>query len=86
MSANAYVLVTVDPAKTSEVADRLKSIPRALVREVMGPYDIIVELEEDSTAEVGRVVVSGIRSISGVISTVTCIWIEGVFGEGGGGE
>ena len=86
MSAYAYVLVTVDPTKTAEVADRLRSIPRALVREVMGPYDIIVELEEDSTAEVGRVVTSGIRSISGVNSTVTCIWVEGVFGAGGGGE
>ena len=48
MAANAYVLLTVEPQLTDEVAARLEAIPRALVRQVLGPYDMIVELSEDT--------------------------------------
>lgn len=85
MATNAYVLVTADPTQTQKVGERLRAIPRAVVRDVMGPYDFIVELEEDSTAELGQVVRLGIRSVPGVTSTVTCLWIQGS-SEGGGGE
>ena len=36
MAANAYVLLTVEPQLTDEVAERLNAIPRALVRQVLG--------------------------------------------------
>ena len=86
MAANAYVLVNVDPAKTEAVVSRLRSIPGASVQEVLGPYDVVVELAKDTTVDITGVVRSQIRSIPGVNSTVTCIWIEGLFGEGAGGE
>ena len=42
MAANAYILMNVDPAKTPMVLERLRRIPDAFVREVLGPYDIIM--------------------------------------------
>ena len=73
--ANAYVLITVDPTKTRAVADRLRSIPGALVREVLGPYDFVVELEADTDEDLTAALRTKIRAISGVTSTVTCIWM-----------
>ena len=86
MPANAYVLITVEPARTDKVVNRLHTIPGALVREVTGPYDVVVELEKDTTVDITSVVRSKIRSIPGVTSTTTCVWFEGSFGQGAGGE
>ena len=77
MAANAYVLVNVDSDRTEAVVGRLRSIPGASVHEVLGPYDVVVELTGDTTGDIAGVVRSQIRSIPGVTSTVTCYWIEG---------
>ena len=84
MAANAYVLLNVEPQKTDEVAERLSEIPRALVRQVLGPYDIIVELAEDTAVDITSVVRSKIRPVPGVTSTVTCLWLEGAEAQAGG--
>ncbi len=86
MAANAYVLVNVDSDRTEAVVGPLRSIPGASVQEVLGPYDVVVELTGDTTGDIAGVVRSQIRSIPGVTSTVTCYWIEGLYGEGAGGE
>ncbi len=86
MAANAYVLLNVDPARTSQVIKRLRAVPGGAVREVTGPYDVIVELERDSTVDLTFVMRSKIRTIPGVISTTTCLWIEGPLGHQAGGE
>ena len=52
---SAYVLVSVEPARTQEVLDRLRTIPHAIVREVLGPYDMIVELEADTSENLASV-------------------------------
>ena len=85
MAANAYVFLNVEPARTKEIVAVLEKIPRALVREILGPYDVVVELEEDTTADITAVVRTNIR-IPGVTSTVTCMWMEGPFGNGAGAE
>ena len=51
MSANAYVLLTVEPARTGEIVDRLRSISGASVQEVLEPYDVVVELTSDTTVD-----------------------------------
>ena len=84
MSANAYVLLNVEPQLTDDVAERIAAIPRALVRQVLGPYDMIVELSEDTAVDVTSVVRSKIRPIPGVTSTVTCLWLEGAEVQAGG--
>ena len=48
MSANAYVLINVEPERIQEVVERLCIIPGGIVREVVGPYDVVVELEADT--------------------------------------
>jgi len=86
MPANAYVLLNVDPAHTGDVVRQLSTIPGALVREVTGPYDVVVELERDTVVNITSLVRTKIRTIPGVTSTLTCLWIEGSFGQDAGGE
>ena len=74
MAANGYVLITVDPAKTKGVRDRLQGISGAIVREVLGPYDFVIEVEADTEEDLTGMLRNKIRSISGVTSTVTCLW------------
>ena len=86
MAANAYVLLTVEPAKTAMIVDRLRAIPGALVREVTGPYDVVVEITRDTTVDLTSLVRSKIRGIPGVTTSVTCLWIEGFLGPDAGGK
>ena len=74
MAANAYVLIAVDPAQTRSVAEKLVAVPGAMVREVLGPYDFDVELEADTEEDLTSALRNNIRHISGVTSTVTCLW------------
>jgi len=74
MPANAYVLINVEPASTGAVVERLRAIPRAVVREVLGPYDVIVELEADTQEDITAILRHKIRPVYGITNTVTCIW------------
>lgn len=84
MAVNAYVLVNVDPQESVNVLERLQAIPKAFVREVLGPYDFVVELEEDTVVDITSIVRAKIRPVPGVTSTVTCLWTEGVDVRAGG--
>lgn len=75
MPANAYIMLNVEPAKTQNVMDRLHALPGALVHEVLGPYDIIVELEASTAEELAVLLRTNIRPIPGILSTVTCTWL-----------
>lgn len=75
MAANAYVLLTVDPPRTQQVVGRLRTIPGAIVREVLGPFDIVVELETDTPEDLTSILRTKIRPIAGVTGTVTCTWL-----------
>ncbi len=52
MAATAYILVNTEPARTQEVVEQLRAIPGAFVREVLGPYDVVVELEADTQEDI----------------------------------
>ena len=73
MPANAYVLVNVEPENTRSVIARLEGISGAVVHEVLGPYDIIVDLEADTQEDLTAILRNKIRPIHGVTNTVTCI-------------
>ena len=75
-TTHAYILITVDPTKTTQVVDRLRAIRGARVHEVLGPYDIVMELETEGLEYVNSTLREKIRPISGVTATVTCTWIE----------
>ena len=83
MAANAYVLINVNPQRTAEVLNRLQTIPRALVREVLGPYGMIVELDEDTAVDITSAV-RKLPSIPGVTNTVTFLWVESAGMQAGG--
>ena len=74
MAANAYVLINVEPARTQEVVERLRAIPGAIAREVLGPYDVVVELEADTQEDITAILRHKIRPIRGITNTVTCVW------------
>ncbi len=74
MAANAYILMNVEPAKTQTVLERLRRIPDAFVREVLGPYDIIMQLEADTDEDLTSILRNKVRPISGITNTVTCLW------------
>ncbi len=74
--ARAYILIEVTPAETQRVVAHLRTIPGALVREVLGPYDIVVELEAESPEYITSILREKIRPLKGVVHTVTCPWME----------
>ncbi len=76
MAANAYILITAEPAHTERVLERLNAIGGTQVREVLGPYDIVVELEADTPEDITQILRHRVRPISGVLNTVTCLWFS----------
>lgn len=75
-TAHAFIMITVEPAQTRKVVERLRAIPGSHVHEVLGPYDIVVELEVEAPEYITSTLREKIRPVPGVLSTVTCIWIE----------
>jgi len=48
MSAKAFVMVKVEPADTRKVVEQLKKPSGAVVYEVLGSYDIVLDIEADT--------------------------------------
>lgn len=76
MPASAYILVNAEPASIQAVFDRLSAIPGAVVHEVLGPYDMIIDLEADSQEDITAVLRNKIRPIHGITNTLTCICLR----------
>ena len=75
MAVNSYILINVEPAVTNVVLEQLRSIPGAMVHEVLGPFDVIVDLETDTQEDATGILRNKIRPIHGVTNTVTCVCI-----------
>ena len=76
MAIKAYVLIVTDPVKTKDVMARIRSIEAVKNSyEVMGPYDIIVEIEVDDLSDVPKILGEGIRRIEGIESTTSLVAI-----------
>lgn len=73
MSANAFILVNLEPAKTRAALDRLGGLPGTIVHEVLGPYDAVVEVEADTPEDITALLRNRIRGIDGVTNTITCL-------------
>jgi len=69
-----FVLIAVRPGVTPQVLEQLRSISGVKrVCEVMGPYDIIVEIEVASIGDVSLVLGADIRTIAGIQSTTSLV-------------
>ena len=74
MAVKAYVLVVTDPGATKKVFDALQKIPGVVeVHEVMGPYDIIVEIDVPNLVDVPPILSTQIRAVSGIQSTTSLV-------------
>jgi DNA-binding Lrp family transcriptional regulator len=74
MAVKAYILVVTDPGATKRVFDALSKVSGVVeTHEVMGPYDIIVELDVPTLAEVPPILSSQIRTIPGIQSTTSLV-------------
>ena len=76
MAIKAYVLVVTDPGRTKGVLDILRDIPGVVeTHEVMGPYDVVVEVEVENLTDIPPVLGESIRKIPGIQSTTSLITI-----------
>ena len=70
----AYVLIVTDPGATHRVALALKDIEHVTeVHEVMGPYDIVVEIEAEQLTDVPPILADQIRTLEGIQSTTSLV-------------
>ncbi|HJN86978.1 MAG: Lrp/AsnC ligand binding domain-containing protein [Dehalococcoidia bacterium] len=75
MAASAYILINTEPASTRAILEQVQGIPGAVVHEVLGPYDLVVDLEADTQEDVTAILRHKIRPIHGITNTVTCVCI-----------
>jgi DNA-binding Lrp family transcriptional regulator len=70
----AFVLIVTDPGATRRVATALKAIEHVTdVHEVMGPYDIVVELEALQLPDIPPILSEHIRTMDGIQSTTSLV-------------
>ncbi len=74
MAIKAYVLIVTDPGNTKHVLEQIHGIKGIeAVHEVMGPYDIVVEISAESLQDIPRILGDRIRPIEGVQSTTSLV-------------
>ena len=70
----AYVLVTATAGKALEVVEALKGQDGVLGDDaITGEYDVIVQVQADDVAGIGRLIVEKVQAADGVFKTVTCL-------------
>lgn len=77
MAVKAYILITVDALRTREVLEELRKNKRLkAVNEVLGPYDIVVEIESQELDDVTTILRESVRPVSGIRNTLTCVVVR----------
>lgn len=70
----AYILVVANPGATQAVYDALQKVKGVTqCHQVMGPYDIVAEIEVEDLADVPPILGSHIRTIEGVENTTSLV-------------
>jgi DNA-binding Lrp family transcriptional regulator len=70
----AYVLVVTNPGETRNVVTAVAGIEGVVeLHEVMGPYDIVIEIEVESLSDVPPILSDKIRAIPGIESTTSLV-------------
>ena len=74
MAIKAYVLVVTDPGRTRHVVEAIRKIPGIVeMHEVMGPYDIVAEIEVANLQDIPPILGERIRTIEGIQSTTSLV-------------
>ncbi len=70
----AYVLIVTDPGRTRHVTEALSNVTHVqAVNEVMGPYDIVVEIVVENLTEIPLILRDQIRTLEGIQSTTSLV-------------
>ncbi len=73
MALKAYILINTKIGKTKEIAERLQEMEEVKRLDViMGPYDIIAEVETESHESLAHVVMQRLQSLDAIMHTMTC--------------
>ena len=73
MAVRAYVLIQTEVGKSVNVAREVAKIEGVVAADdVTGPYDVIVVAEAPSMDTLGKLVVSDVQSVAGIVRTTTC--------------
>ncbi len=74
MAVKAYVLIVTDPGATKNVYEALKRVQGVVeLHEVMGPYDIVLEIDVPQLVDVPPILSTQIRTIPGIQSTTSLV-------------
>lgn len=73
MAIRAYILINTQIGQTQKVVENLKKIEEVKRLDViMGPYDIIVEIEVPNYEDISKLLLEKFQSISAINHTMTC--------------
>ena len=68
----AYVLIVTEPGATRRLVETIRDLDLVHeVHEVMGPYDIVIEISVPSLVDVPPILSTQIRAIDGIQSTTS---------------
>ncbi len=74
----AYILIVASPGETQAVFDALASIEDIMqAHQVIGPYDIVAEIEVEDLADIPPILSEHIRTIDGVENTTSLVTFPG---------
>ena len=72
-----FILIRVEANREDEVYDKLVKVEQIEgIREVFGEYDLIARIEAKNLKEMRAIIISKVRSVSGVLATTTLITSE----------
>ena len=73
MALKAYILINTKIGKTTDVAKQLRKMSEVKRLDIiMGPYDIIAEIETDSHDSLSHIVMNKLQDIDAIKHTMTC--------------
>ncbi len=76
--AAIFVLVNCEIGKEREILEKLKNVPEVTEAYLLyGVYDIIIKIEGESNDKLREVMLSKVRRIEGIKSTLTMVVVEG---------
>jgi hypothetical protein len=73
----AYILVKIESAATGEALGLIRKGKGVVSADVtFGPYDMVVQVESESLEVMARTVIWEIRTVPGVLDTLTCVAVS----------
>jgi DNA-binding Lrp family transcriptional regulator len=74
---SAYVLIQTEVGKVAHVAQALSDLDGVeSAEDLAGPYDVIARVQAPGLDQLGRLVVTRIQVVDGVIRTLTCTVLQ----------